>query len=136
MTTYVLDASAVLRYVDGEKGAERIEELLRQCVAWQVQLQISAVQWGEIAGKLLGRLGPEGQKRALSTLLPREAQIIPATAERAAHAGGLKVDHNLGYADAFALDLAMDLPDRILVTADYGFQPAASLARIEFLPAK
>ncbi len=136
MKTYVLDSSAVLRYIDGEKGSERMEELLRLCVAWQIRLEISSVQWGEIAGRLLKRLGRGEQRKALSTLLPSEAQIIPATAERAVHAAELKVDHSLGYADAFALDLAMDSPDHVLVTADYGFQPVTDLAKIEFLPTK
>ena len=38
--------------------------------------------------------------------------------------------------DAFAVHLAMDSPDHILVTADYDFKAVEDLARIEFLPAK
>lgn len=63
-------------------------------------------------------------------------RIVPATGERAVRAAELKVDHGLGYADAFALELAVSTPDALLVTADYGFQSAADLASIEFLPAK
>jgi hypothetical protein len=36
------------------------------------------------------------------------------------------------YADAFALELALDLSKPVLVTADYGFKPVADLATIEF----
>ena len=72
----------------------------------------------------------------MGSLLPREATIISASADRAVHAAALKVDRNIAYADAFALDLAMDSPDHVLVTADYGFKAVDDLARIEFLPAK
>jgi PIN domain nuclease of toxin-antitoxin system len=136
MTTYVLDSSAALRYIDDEAGAARVEELLSDCVSWRADLCISAVQWGEIAGKLRKRLGPIEEMRILSSLLPSEAQIIPATTERAVRAAALKVDRSLAYADGFALDLAMEGTDRVLVTADYGFKAVADLAQIEFLPAK
>ncbi len=136
MTTYVLDSSAALRYVDDGAGADRIEEILSACAGWQAELSISAVQWGEIAGKLRKRFGHSDEIRILSSLLPSEAKIVPATADRAVHAAALKVDRNLAYADCFAINLAMDSVDHILVTSDYGFKAVEDLARIEFLPAK
>jgi hypothetical protein len=48
----------------------------------------------------------------------------------------LRVDRKISYADAFALNLAMDSPDHLLVTADCGFEAVEDLARIEFLPVK
>jgi len=72
----------------------------------------------------------------MSSLLPSEAEIVPATADHAVHAAQLKVDRNLAYADGFALDLAMESPDHLLLTADYGFKSVDDMARIEFLPAK
>lgn len=134
MITYVLDSSAVLRYVDDGAGADRVEEVLGACASWKAELTISAVQWGEVAGKLRKRFGKSNEVRILSSLLPSEARIVPATADRAVRAAGLKVDRNIAYADAFAVELAMDSPDHVLVTADYGFKTVDDLARIEFLP--
>jgi PIN domain nuclease of toxin-antitoxin system len=136
MTTYVLDSSAALRYIDDGAGADRVEEILGACAGWRAELTISAVQWGEIAGKLRKRLGASDETRILSSLLPSEAKIVPVTADRAVHSADNKVDRNIGYADSFAVDLAMDSPDHVLVTADYGFKAVDDLARIEFLPAK
>ena len=48
----------------------------------------------------------------------------------------MRVDRKITYADAFALDLAMDSAEHVLVTADYGFKAVEDVARIEFLPAK
>jgi predicted nucleic acid-binding protein len=136
MITYVLDSSAALRYFDDGAGADRVEEILSACASGRANLTISALQWGEIAGKLRKRFGEPDEMRFLDSLLPSEATIIPASADRAVHAAGLKVDRNIAYADAFAVDLAMDSPGHVLVTADYGFKRVEDLARIEFLPAK
>ena len=136
MITYVLDSSAALRYFDDGAGADRVEEVLSACASWRANLTMSAVQWGEIAGKLRKRFGESDELRLLGSLLPSEATIISASADRAVHAAALKVDRNIAYADAFALDLAMDSPEHIFVTADYGFKSVDDLARIEFLPVK
>ncbi len=136
MITYVLDSSAALRYFDDGAGADRVEEVLSACASWRANLTVSAVQWGEIAGKLRKRFGESDEMRLLGSLLPSQATIISASADRAVHAAALKVDRNIAYADAFALELAMDSPEHILVTADYEFKNVDDLARIEFLPAK
>jgi predicted nucleic acid-binding protein len=136
MITYVLDSSAALRYFDDGAGADRVEEVLSACASRRANLTISALQWGEIAGKLRKRFGEADEIRLLDSLLPSEAMVVSATADRAVHAAALKVDRNIAYADAFALDLAMDSSGHVLVTADYGFKTVDDLARIEFLPAK
>ena len=136
MTAYVLDSSALLRYMDDEAGAERVEEILKACVAGQVSLSISALQWGEIAGNIRQRFGATDQLRILSAIAPSEVEIIPVTAERAVRAAELKVDRKMAYADAIALELTWERPDRVLVTADYGFKSVNDLAKIEFLPSK
>ena len=136
MKVFVLDSSAVLRFIDNEAGADRVREILQALVNGSAGVCISAVQWGEVAGNLRSRLGPRQESRILSSLLPREAEIIPASAERAAHAAELRIDHKISYADAFAFQLALDSPDHVLVTADHDFQPMAYLANVEFLPEK
>ena len=108
MTTYVLDASALIRFVDDEAGADRVEAILSACAASQAEICISAVQWGEVAANYRKRFGSAQETYIMSTVLPREARIVPATAERAMHAADLRVDRRFSYADGFALDLALD----------------------------
>jgi uncharacterized protein len=136
MTTYVLDSSAIIRYVDDEPGAERMEEILSSCAALQSEVCISAIQWGETAGNFRKRFGSVREERIMSSVLPSEATIVPATGQRAIHAAALRVDHQISYADAFAVELAMDSPMCVLITADYDFKAAAKLIQIEFLPSK
>jgi predicted nucleic acid-binding protein len=136
VTVFVLDSTAVFRHHDNESGADQVEAIFEACARGLGSLCISAVQWGEIAAVERKRSGASGQRRVLQRLMQIDLQIIPATAERAEHAAELRVDRKLPYADAFALDLAMDSADHVLVTADYDFKAVADLARIEFLPAK
>jgi predicted nucleic acid-binding protein len=136
MKTYVLDSSALLRYLDGEPGADRVEEVLKECVRGLAAARISALQWGEIAGNLYRRLEAVEAREILNNLLPSEVEIVSANADRAVRAASLKAAHGIGYADAFALELAIDTDEHVLLTADYGFKSVETLARIEFLPAK
>jgi PIN domain nuclease of toxin-antitoxin system len=136
MTVYVLDSSALIRYLDKEAGSERVKSILKDCVEGRARACISAIQWGEVAGNLRKRFGASGQARILSSLLPSEVRIVPAGGESAVRAAEIRADRRLSYADGFALDLAMDSSDHILLTADYGFKSVDDLARIEFLPTK
>jgi predicted nucleic acid-binding protein len=135
MPVYVFDSSAVIRYIDNESGAERIVSILKSCVAGRSRICMSAVQWGEVAGNIRKRAGATEETRILS-LLPSEIEIISAAAHNAVRAAALKVDHKISYADAFALDLAMQSADHVLLTADYVFKAVEDLVRIEFLPPK
>jgi len=136
VTVFVLDSSAVLRFLDSEAGADRVGEIFELRGAQTAEIAISAVQWGEIAGKVRERLGESGQNRALSLLSRSQPTIVAATGDRAVNAAELKIDRRISYADAFALNLAMDSSQHVLVTADYDFKAVEDLARIEFLPAK
>jgi predicted nucleic acid-binding protein len=136
MTVFVLDSPAVLRLIDGEAGADRVEEIIQLALLGEAEVQLSALQWGEIAGIQRRRFGVQEQMRVLQSLLQFDLRVIPATAERAVRAAEIKEDRKLAYADAFAIELAMDSPDHLLVTADYVFKAVDDLARIEFLPVK
>lgn len=136
MLTYVLDASAVLRLLDREAGWERVAGLLNSHTEGVCEIAISAIQWGEIGGQVRRHAGPAQQERAIKMLTHLHPHIVAATGERALRAAALKVDRRIPYADAFALELAMESSQNVLVTADFDFKKATDLAQVEFLPAK
>lgn len=136
MDVFVLDSSAIIRYIDKEAGEDRVRAIFQAVAANHAEVCVPAVQWGEVAGNLRKRFGASAQKRILERLVLLEIEIVPASAERAVRAAELRVDRKLAYADAFALDLAMESHDHVLVTADYDFKAVNDLARIEFLPVK
>jgi len=136
MTIFVLDSSAVLRFLDKEAGWQRIAAILDSYGDHTCDVVISAVQWGEIAGRVRKRVGIPEQNRVMHKLTQLQLHIEPVTHEQAVRAAELKVDRKISYADAFALDLAMPSAEHVLVTADYDFKKVADLAAIEFLPIK
>ena len=136
MTVYVFDSSAVLRYFGDEAGSERINAIFTDVVRGLAQMRIAAVQWGEVWGYLRRRIGAAPAGRALDSLMPLDLEVVSINAARALRAAELRIDRKIAYADCFALELAMDSAEHVLVTADYDFKTVTDLARIEFLPAK
>ncbi len=135
---YVLDASAILRFTDKERGFERVRDLFYQAAKGDVQLLLSAVNWGEIVA-VLYRKGGAAAETMLANLAALPMRVVPVDAAAAAEAGKFKWSFNLPYADAFAGALALSYKSEhaTLVTADYDFKnvPKGTI-KIEFLPAK
>lgn len=134
--TYALDASAVLRYLDGEAGSARVSEILKDHIAGRHKATISAVHWGEIAGVTYKARGREAVDLVVSRLFSFGLEIVPVTAERALGAALIEVRNKISYADAFGVELVSDAPEHVLVTADFDLQAAAHEVKIEFLPRK
>jgi uncharacterized protein len=135
MKTYVFDASSLLRFIEDESGAVRIEELLNQAQNGRVRIVLSAVNWGEVY-YVVARVKGEDQAASYSARfrsLPVE--IIAAEWHRAESAGLFREKFHLPYADSFAGSLAAE-QDAVLVTADYDFKNAADAITVEFLPVK
>ena len=133
---YVLDASAVLRYLDGEAGAERVSQIIKGHLAGAHRVVISAIHWGEVAGIVSKRHGRARMEDALSRLVAFGFEMVPVTADRAVKSALIKVERKIPYADAFGVELAGDSAEHVLVTADFDVKPAEGDVRIEFLPTK
>lgn len=136
MVTFVLDASALLRFLDDEAGAERVERIIKEHIAGKNHVAISAVHWGEVAGVVRKRHGEAGMRAALLRLSAFGIEVVAVDAERAVNSAVIKLDRKIPYADAFGVDLAGDSPEHVLVTADFDVRPAKHDVRIEFLPLK
>lgn len=135
MKRYVLDASSLLRFVEDEVGAARIEELLNLAQGGDAQLFLSAVNWGEVY-YVIARLKGEVQATSYSSKLRNlPVEILDANWRRAESAGLFHERFKLSYADSFAGSLAAE-ESAVLVTADYDFNCATDAIEIEFLPTK
>lgn len=135
MVTYLLDSSAVLRFTDNEAGADRLREILEEQFRGNARLGMSALHWGEVAGKLYKMRGADVMSRTLQRLSQFGIDVIPVTADQAIRAAVIRADHKIPYVDAFGVVL-VSTPGHVFVTADFDLKPAAKIAKIEFLPAK
>ncbi|HTV82106.1 MAG TPA: PIN domain-containing protein [Acidobacteriaceae bacterium] len=139
MRAFVLDASALLRFMDKERGSERVRSLFRKAARAEIQLLMSAVNWGEVVHAVTRRSG-SGAPRILDSLAALPMAIVPVDAQNATDAGQFQARYGVPYADSSAAALTMRRQagvDVTLVTADNDFRrvPAGTM-RIEFLPGK
>src|SRR5271156_3500977 len=132
MVTYVLDSSAILRYLDNEAGAARVAEIIKSHLAGRCAAAIAAPHWGEVAGITCKAHGRDAMELVLSRLSAFAFEVIPADADRAVRAALIKLKRQIPYVDAFGVELAAESGDHIFVTADYDFKVAARDIKIEF----
>jgi PIN domain nuclease of toxin-antitoxin system len=134
--TYVLDSSAVLRYLDGEAGADRVAGIIKDHLAGRCEAIISSVHWGEIAGQVCKKRGTGVLDMVLTRLAAFGIPVAPMDADRAVRAALIRLKTAVPYLDAFGVELAADSRERVFVTADFDFKLANREVKIEFLPAK
>jgi ribonuclease VapC len=119
MKIYVLDASAVVRYLTNGAGAAKVDALIDRGFRGEARLSISVVNWGEALYSLANMRGLNQAKAALMALnaLVEPVLVDEALAEAAA---AVRFHYKLGYADCFAAALALRL-NATLVTTDPDF---------------
>jgi PIN domain nuclease of toxin-antitoxin system len=136
MVRYVMDSSAILRYLQGEAGADRVAEIVKDHVAGRCEAVICSLHWGEIAGQTCKGRGLGAMELVLSRLAAFGIPVVSADADRAVRAALVKFRTAVPYVDAFGVELTADSRKSVFVTADLDFKAASREVKIEFLPAK
>jgi predicted nucleic acid-binding protein len=129
---YVLDANAVMRYLQKGSGFERVRALIELVPKSQVRLLISVINRGEVLYGLGRYAGAQRASEALKTLAG-VIEPVDVRQEDADAAAILKLRYKLGFADCFAAELALRV-GAILVTADPGFSKLGKQIKILALP--
>ena len=121
MKTYVLDASALFAFLQKKPGAYKVNELLKQAMHRRAKVLMSAVNYGEVYGKVLCEHGVEQALTVLHAVSPLPIEMLDVTPARACKAADVKVKYNLHYSDSFAAALAIE-NKAALVTSDSDFR--------------
>ncbi|MGA9509147.1 MAG: type II toxin-antitoxin system VapC family toxin [Candidatus Sulfotelmatobacter sp.] len=131
---YVLDANALIGFFeDREVAARKIERLIAEALRQSSPLLMSAVNWGEVFYTAWRRHGEATAREVEDRLLELPVAVIEVDRERASRVAALKQRHNLGYADAFAAELAIER-GAWLITADPEFSKLGKALSIYSLP--
>jgi predicted nucleic acid-binding protein len=131
---YVLDANALIAFFENRPGAaQKVRHLPDESVRLDLPLLMSAVNWGEVFHIAWRRHGEVKAWEAEARLQEMPVALISVDRERASRAGALKQEHSLGYADAFAAELAMER-SAWLVTADTEFSKVGKALAVYSLP--
>ena len=132
MNQYVLDANAVMRYLQRGPGFEKVAELLRRSSSNEIRLMISVVNRGEVLYGLARHAGFQDATASLRTLSDC-LELVDVRQEDADAAALLKLKYKLGFADCFAAELALR-KGATLVTADPEFAKLGKQLKILALP--
>lgn len=125
----MLDASALIAYLEKESGYEKVKEALAKAAESEKKLLMSTVNWGEVYYILARDYGLEkgvGVMRLVDTF---PIEFVPADLELARQAALYKAQKKLPYADSFAAALAK-LRKAELLTTDKEFKLVEHEVRI------
>jgi len=121
MRCYVLDANALLAFVEGKPGAPKVRDIFDEARQGRAELFMSAVNYGEAYGVLLRLRGRDKARSLMNALRPIPLSIVDADALIACRASEIKSQYKLYYIDAFAAALAIERK-ATLVTSDSDFR--------------
>lgn len=128
----VLDSYALLVFLFGQRGADKVEALLERLPESGVKACITAPNWAEVRYIVERKVGDHGWPEVRDRLLGLPIEVVAADQELAEAAGALKAKHKLSLADAFAAALAMRLGADVY-TGDPEFRAVEKLVKIVWL---
>ena len=129
---YILDAFALMAYLQGEPAAQRVRDLFVDGGNGKCHLYISIINLGEVLYNMERNHGVSKAHEALTIIQSLPIEILPADDQTVFAAAHIKANHPISYADAFVIVAAQKL-DGIVMTGDSEFQDVTELAKIEWL---
>ncbi len=119
--SYVLDASALIDFVESGPGMRKVDQLLHAAALEQNEIFVSVMNLGEVF-YWLWIMRSEGRARqTLDGFSRLPIEIVPVDLPQAIKAGELKALHKIPYVDCIAAALALQ-HRATLVTADRDFE--------------
>jgi predicted nucleic acid-binding protein len=107
LSTLVIDSWALIEWLLGQPGAPRVREILDQSTGGQQQLLMSWINVGEVIYMLVRKRNQHASDDFLRRLPSLPIRLILPTADSFVRAARIKSKYKLSYADAFAVDLAV-----------------------------
>lgn len=131
--TYVLDANAILDYVQDGPGAGTVERLLREAFRNDATLIVSVINLGEVFYFLCRNRGEQKARDTIDDLSLLPMRIEVADLPQSLKAGELKAKHRVPYVDCIAAALALQ-SGATMVTSDRDFEKFGRQLAILWLP--
>jgi len=129
----ILDSYAVLVFLQGEAGVERVQEILDAAQTGETQAYLPLVNLGEIVYIIERKLGLEEAQSALSAIKQLPLTIFPVDEENVLAAAHIKAQYPVSYADAFVVAAAQNL-EAVILTGDPEFDVVKGFVEVENLP--
>jgi len=119
MTTYVLDACAMLAVLSNEPGAEVVEEIYEKADSGEVELAMNKINLLEVYYDLIRSYGKQRADEVINEIRQLPIQIHnEITDEVFTEAGRLKTTYKMSLADSIAIAQTVAVGG-IIITADH-----------------
>lgn len=135
VNVFVLDAWALLAYLNNEPAAQQVRQVLRQARRRQVLALLSLINLGECLYVIERTRGAQDAAETANRLDQLALRQVPADRSLVFEAAHFKARYSISYADAFAAALAKQYQAH-LMTGDPEFQSLAKEVRIHWLPGR
>lgn len=128
----VLDASALVAYLEKEPGYAKIKDLFAKAAESGKNLQMTTLNWGEVFYLLIRDFGHDEAEKIQRIIETFPIEFVPIDMALAKQAAIYKTTKRLPYVDCFVLALAK-LHKAELVTKDKEFKVAEKEVKINWI---
>jgi predicted nucleic acid-binding protein len=119
--SYVLDANALIDFVESGPGMRKVDQLLHAAGREQADIFVSVMNLGEVFYWLWIKRSEERARKTIDGFSRLPIRIVAVDLPQAIKAGELKALHKIPYVDCIAAALALQ-HRATLVTADRDFE--------------
>ena len=131
----VLDAWAMMAYLNLEPSAQEVRQVLRRAMRGEILALFSLINYGECLYVVERKKGPEEVQRSSSAIDQLPVRIVPVDRPLVFAAARLKARYPISYADAFAAAVAKRYGGRVM-TGDPEFKAVDPEVVIHWLPTR
>jgi predicted nucleic acid-binding protein len=121
MAAKVLDAYALMAFLEGEPGADLVRDLILKAEGGADKLLMTVVNLGEVWYAIARTNSPETADHYIDEIRSMAIEVVDADWQLARQAAVFKANGNIAYGDCFAAALAK-LRGAEVVTGDKEFQ--------------
>jgi predicted nucleic acid-binding protein len=132
--TYVLDACALLAFLDKENGWDCVDTLLQSAEKGETAVSINIINLYEVYYKRIKKAGLDAANTFLAIFKDMAVEVVFIQVDRVfAEAARFKTKYQMSLADSFALATAL-CRGAVLVTADHHeFDAVGQAEPVDFL---
>ncbi len=132
---YILDSFALLAFLGGEAGMERVQEVLQAAKRRQAHAHMPSICLGEVLYITERERGLSVAQKTLAAIEQMPIDILDATRPRVLAAAHIKANFRVSYADAFAVAAAQEIGATVLTgDPEFAAVESATVIHVEWLP--
>lgn len=129
---YVLDSFALLAFLQGEAGMQRVKQVLNTAERGECWVNVSWINLGEVLYITERVKGLRQAWVVLARLQALPIQLLEASSQVVLEAAHIKAHYAIAYADAFAVAAALR-EDAVVLTGDPEFEAVEEMISVEWL---